>query len=368
MTAGTDWDVLVVGAGPAGSSAAQAAAEGGASVLVVERKPVVGVPVQCAEFLPRRVAMDLRLPKAAIAQDVVGTITHLPAGEATSRKNPGCILNREVADALLAERAVEAGAILMTSTKANTLAQDPDGTIRVELEGMDGQAVPSSVTASLMVGADGPQSLVGQQVGATNTRKVVAHQVTVDLHDPVDETEVYLHPTYKGGYGWLFPKGDLANIGVGVDRALGGDPKAALQHLIGTLGDRIGEVRRTTGGLIPVNGPLPGVHGNVLLAGDAAGHTHPITGGGIHQAVEAGRLAGEAAAARTTGEVDGLDGYETAFGSLFQIHLGRAVARRHELEKAWAGVEGDPKAWERLARRTWIGYKEYYKENPSKGR
>ncbi|MCK4298405.1 MAG: FAD-dependent oxidoreductase, partial [Planctomycetes bacterium] len=63
-----DWDVLVVGAGPAGSSAAQAAAEGGARVLIVERRPVVGVPVQCAEFLSRRVAMDLRLPKAAIAQ------------------------------------------------------------------------------------------------------------------------------------------------------------------------------------------------------------------------------------------------------------------------------------------------------------
>jgi len=284
-----DWDVLVVGAGPAGSSAAQAAAEGGARVLIVERRPVVGVPVQCAEFLSLRVAMDLRLPKAAIAQDVVGTITHLPGGEATSRRNPGCILNREVADVLLAERAVDAGAELMTSTQATSIDRSSDGSIRVELEAMGGQEVPSSVTATVIVGADGPQSLVGQHVGVTNTRKVIAHQVTVDLHDPVNETEVYLQPSYRGGYGWLFPKGDLANVGVGVDRALGGDPKAALQHLIGTLDDRIGEVRRTTGGLIPVNGPLQGVHGNILLAGDAAGHTHPITGGGIHQAVEAGQ-------------------------------------------------------------------------------
>ncbi len=362
MNEATDWDVLVVGAGPAGSTAARGAAEGGARVLVVERRPVVGVPVQCAEFLPRRVALDLRLPKAAIAQDVVGTMTHLPGGEATSRRNPGCILNREVADALLAERAVEAGAKLMTSTQATAIGRTSGGSIRVELEAMGGQEVPSHTTAAVLVGADGPRSLVGQGVGSTNTRKIVAHQVTVDLHDPLVETEVYLHPVYKGGYGWLFPKGDLANVGVGVDRALGGDPKAALQHLVGTLGDRIGEVRRTTGGLIPVNGPLQGVHGNILLAGDAAGHTHPITGGGIHQAVEAGRLAGEAAAARTTGEIDDLDGYETAFRSLFQIHLGRAVARRHELEEAWAGVEGDPEAWERLARRSWIGYKEYYKE------
>lgn len=368
MTEPTDWDVVVVGAGPAGSSAAQAAAEGGARVLVVERRLVVGVPVQCAEFLPRRVALDLRLPKAAIAQDVVGTITHLPGGEATSRRNPGCILNREVADALLAQRAVEAGAQLMTSTQATAIGQTSGGSIRVELEAMGGQEVPSHTTTSILVGADGPQSLVGQKVGATNTRKLVAHQVTVDLHAPVNETEVYLHPTYRGGYGWLFPKGDVANVGVGVDRALGGNPKEALEHLVGTLGDRIGKVRRTTGGLIPVNGPLQGVHGNILLAGDAAGHTHPITGGGIHQAVEAGRLAGETAAAMTTGEVDRLDGYEAAFRSLFQIHLGRAVARRHELEETWNEVEGDPEAWESLARRSWIGYKEYFKEYPSKGR
>jgi flavin-dependent dehydrogenase len=103
--------------------------------------------------------------------------------------------------------------------------------------------------------------------------------------------------------------------------------------------------------------------GSVLLAGDAAGHTHPITGGGIHQAVEAGRMAGRSAAAYLDGDREALEGYYREFASLFGLQLDRATRRRHELEEGWASSDGDPDAFQDLMRRGWIGFPEYYKED-----
>jgi flavin-dependent dehydrogenase len=305
--------------------------------------------------------MDLRLPQQAVAQDIRGTVTFIDDEVISTKRNPGCILNREVADALMAERAVRAGAQLKLRTSATSLESSTDGVCRVGLTTKGPEALSTMVTARVVIGADGPRSMVGASAGTTNTRTVVAHQVTVDLRDPGVDTEVYLHPLYRGGYAWLFPKGDIANVGVGVDRALGGNPREALGHFLGTLGDRIGKVHRSTGGLIPVSGPLPPVHGRVLLAGDAAGHTHPITGGGIHQATEAGRMAGVAAAATVAGDDAAMETYKRDFLSLFSLHLGRATDRRHELERGWAKAEGDAEAFKGLMRRGWIGFPEYYR-------
>ena len=141
----------------------------------------------------------------------------------------------------------------------------------------------------------------------------------------------------------------------------GGDPPKALERFITSLGDRIGASHRMTGGLIPVGGPIECVAGNVIMVGDAAGHTHPITGGGIHQAVEAGRMAGEAVAAYVSGDSQALMAYEDAFRSLFALPLGRATDRRRELDRGWAHAVSDPEAFKALMRRTWIGFKEFYK-------
>ena len=188
----------------------------------------------------------------------------------------------------------------------------------------------------------------------------------IHLRCPAD-TEVYLDPVFAGGYAWLFPKGEMANVGVGVDVSLSASPMQAMAYLLELLGDRVGAPVRSTGGLIPVGGPLPMRLGRALLAGDAAGHTHPITGGGIHQALEAGRLAGEAAAAFVSGEECALEMYEPAFRSLFDLHLGRALARRRELVSSWPGASSDREAFAAMVRRGWIGFKGYYRERGDVG-
>jgi geranylgeranyl reductase family protein len=352
-----EWDVVIVGGGPAGSSAALAAATAGARVLVVDRRETIGSPVQCAEFLARNVVLEQRFPKEAIAQDVERSRTYLRDREVSVRRNPGCILNRDVADALLWERASEAGAVTRANTRVTGIETGPgqDHTVAMSEGGEVGSA-----TAKVLIGADGPRSTVGAAMGVQNHKMVVANQVTVPLREPSADTEVYLAPVFAGGYAWLFPKGDLANVGVGVDVALGASPMRAMAVFLDLLGERVGEPIRSTGGLIPVGGPLTMRLDRTLLAGDAAGLTHPITGGGIHQALESGKLAGEAAAAFVGGDTEALEGYEAAFLELFSVHLGRAMERRREMVASWEAALGDADAFDALARRGWIGFKEYY--------
>jgi digeranylgeranylglycerophospholipid reductase len=352
-----DWDVVVVGGGPAGSSAARAAAAAGARVLVVDRRETIGSPVQCAEFLARRVVLDQAFPREAIAQDVERSRTFIRDEEVSVRRNPGCILNRDMADRVLWERAEEAGAETRIGTRVVSIEIGPGAPYSLRMESGGKETV---TTASVLVGADGPRSTVGAALGVSNHKMVVANQVTVPLTEPSADTEVYLAPVFAGGYAWMFPKGDLANVGVGVDVGLGASPMRVMAVFMDLLGERIGEPVRSTGGLIPVGGPLPMRLDRALLAGDAAGLTHPITGGGIHQALESGRMAGEAAAAHTSGDEEALARYEPEFRALFDVHLGRALDRRNGMFSSWSGATADTEAFDALARRSWIGFKEYY--------
>jgi digeranylgeranylglycerophospholipid reductase len=354
-------DVLVVGAGPAGSRAAEVAAEGGASVLLVEKRKNVGVPVQCAEFLHRTVVRKLEVPSRAIAQDVDGMVTHLFGGVKAISRAPGCVLHRDLFDAFLSERAVKAGAELMT----DTLAVEPimgekrgDGAVGAVLEhGRTGKL--EKVWAKVIIGADGPSSVVGSWIDQENVEALVAHQRTVKLTAPLKFTEVYLHPDYPGGYGWLFPKGKYANVGVGVERSLGGSPGSALRDLVTSLGDRIGPMVSKTAGHIPVGGPLKSVVGSVMLVGDAGGFTHPITGGGIQQAVETGALAGDAAARFISGEEGALEGYASEWMSILGPSLGHALDRRRHMVLSWRKASENKDAFEALMRKSWIAFKEY---------
>jgi flavin-dependent dehydrogenase len=302
--------------------------------------------------------LDQRFPKEAIAQDVERSKTFLRDQLVSERRNPGCILNRDVADAVLWDRARSAGAETMVGTRVTSILAEPGGGYKVAMH-RDGD--DRTTTAAVVIGADGPRSTVGAALGISNRKMVVANQVTVPLKDPSHDTEVYLAPVFAGGYAWMFPKGDLANVGVGVDVGLGASPMRAMAVFLDLLGDRIGDPVRSTGGLIPVGGPLPMRYERTLLVGDAAGLTHPITGGGIHQALESGRLAGKAAASFIHGDDEALGRYEPEFRALFDIHLGRALDRRRHMVSTWEATIDDPEAFETLAHRTWIGFKEYYK-------
>ncbi|MFA9459884.1 NAD(P)/FAD-dependent oxidoreductase [Thiohalorhabdus sp. Cl-TMA] len=355
MSAAAVYDVLVVGLGPGGGSAARAAAARGRRVLAVDRRKVVGQPVQCAEFLPNPMLRHGNLP-GVLVQKITGMKTFLPSGKREDSDFPGLMIDRGNLDRAVADEAAAAGAELRLETRL--LHLDPE-TGEARLKGPGGE---TTVSARVVIGADGPHSPVARAAGLPAQKTVHTRQHTLPLADTYPDTDIFLSPDFPGGYGWLFPKGEVANVGLGMDRRFGEDLGGPLTDLIGHLAER-GLVENRllgrTGGSIPVGGLRPMVHpGPILLVGDAAGLTHPITGAGIPAALISGERAGEAAADYLEdGDAEALADFEEDVRDQFETSVARGVERREELERIWGSPAADADG---PHRRGWIAFSEYF--------
>lgn len=350
------YDIVIVGAGPAGSSAALAAARKGVRVLLLEKKAHVGLPVQCGEYVPLAVRLHVDMPPSSVIQQVDSLRTYLPDGSFVDSHSPGYTLNRALFDQGLAGMAVEAGALLMTRTRA---IEPGEGGIWVV---GDGQRF--LIRAGVIIGADGPSSTVGKWIGQTNTEIVWGYQYEVTLSDPQEEAAVYFHPDFWGGYGWLFPKGDKANVGVAISKKKG-SIGFGLLHTFWERLEQGGKVHGSTilsrtAGPIPVNGPLRTVEGNILLVGDAAGQTNPLTGAGILNALLCGELAGEIAAqAVIEGDLAFLQEYEAEWKACLGSSLARAARKRRLWDENWST---SPVYLSDVVRKSWTAFPDYYEE------
>jgi geranylgeranyl reductase family protein len=343
----------VVGAGPAGSVAAQAAAEAGARVVLVERRTKVGLPVQCAEYIPAMLLGQLRISRDFIAQRTEGMRTFLPGEEVHETRAPGYVIHRDRFDQALAETALAAGAELITATRV--LSMDADGRVNLKPKKKAG----FKIRPRIIIGADGPHSTVGRWAGRVNDHLLPGVQVTLPLTRSLAHTEVYFDPQIPGGYAWLFPKGEVANLGLGLTKALA-PPRATLGLLEG-FAQRLaaeGKVENRplahAAGWIPAEPVRSAVRGNILLAGDAAGHTHPITGAGIFAAVTTGKLAGGWAAEAAAADYLGLLAqYDEEWQDLLGGTLRRAAQRRALMESRWDDFHA-------IIKTCWVAFREYY--------
>jgi len=361
-------DALVIGLGPAGSRAADAAAKAGLHVVALEKRATAGTPVQCAEFVPSMIERDVPEVGDVTEQMIARMLTFIEDGEHPSETPEfrGRMIDRAKFDRMLADNAANAGADCRYSVKV--LMIDPDGTVRCNKG--------DSFKPKVLIGADGPRSRVGAAIGSVNRDLVETRQVTVPLVLPHDATDIFLNADYRGGYGWLFPKGAVANVGLGisVDGALPDykSTRRGLKHMLMALLTHLATERRIgtsgwslTGGAIPVGGRLRsiGMLGDtvVLLAGDAAGLTNPVTGAGIASAVQSGSMAGRAAAEFVRGHAAALDDYEEELGDIFDAALGRALRRRCEVLASYKNG-GKPDA--RALIDGWIGSPHYWRPEP----
>jgi len=344
-------DVVVIGAGPAGSSAAATAAAGGVSVLMLDKKEHIGLPVQCAEYVPLSLAAEVPVPAACIAQRVEGFITYIHREQVAQTRAPGYILNRDVFDRYLAERAVQSGVKLFT--KAQAVAVKDQGVL-INKQGR------SMVKAGIVIGSEGPKSVVAQAIHCPPQVLAYAKQITVKLRKRLQWAQIYFSPSSPGGYAWLFPKNNLANVGVSIDLSLGGNIATALaefqQYLIkeGVISE---EVIRTTGGAIPIGGPrLRMQQKNLMLVGDAAGHTHPISGEGIFPAIVAGKIAGSLAVdSIRSGDINLLAQYPWQCFTRFGEFIKRGFERKVEYNRNWEKTD-----FSVLVRKTWFAFPEYF--------
>lgn len=348
-------DLLIVGLGPGGGSAAARAAAAGLSVIGVDRKRQLGNPVQCAEFIPNPMGGYARAD-GVLVQRINGMQTELPSHARVATAFPGLMIDRARFDQTIAARARQAGADLWSG--ACLVKLDPERS-QAQVRCQNGALV--GIGYRLLIAADGPGSAVAVKLGLTPLETVNTRQYTVPLRLPYGETDIFLSDDYPGGYGWLFPKGEVANLGLGADRHYDRDLKAPLDRLHASMVERGIVGRRIlgrTGGLIPVGGLRSRLHwGAVVFVGDAAGLTHPITGAGIHAAVVSGEAAGEAARAWFDGDRAALDDYEEDMRDQFQVALDRAVARRRELATVWRTPTA---GFDAAMRRGWIAFDEYF--------
>lgn len=346
-------DILVVGAGPAGSSAAREAASKGACVIMVERRAVIGVPVQCAEYIPAPLVGELCLGRGFVVQPVKAMRTFLNGRLLQQITAPGFTIRRDVFDRMLAAEAQKSGAKILLST---TAFSREGGEVILRERGSS----ETRVRTRVIIGADGPRSKVAGWIGCMNRNLVPAIQVRVALEHPMECTEFYLDDRIYGGYGWLFPKGNEANVGVGM-KVQGREDNIGrvlldLVKKLATDGKIKGRPFGFVAGWLPAQTTGKIRAGNVLLAGDAAGHTHPITGAGIPQAVIGGRMAGKwAAHAVERADLGKLAGYETEWHELFGETLEKASSRRRLLERKWDWLE-------EIIKYCWVTFKEYHSE------
>jgi geranylgeranyl reductase family protein len=354
------YDIIVVGAGPAGSTAAREAARRGAKVLLIDRKQRIGLPVQCAELVSRWVFRHASLSPGSTIHPIETMITHLPGGATCEMKGPGYMLDRSLFDKELAASAVLAGAEISTGTKA----------IECSSEGVliEGGGKKGWIQTKVIIGADGVHSTVAHLMEPSPLKTMVALQYEVVLFEPQSHVDVFFHPDYEGGYAWFFPKGRTANVGIGVLPCKTSKLPDLLNGFLNQLG-RSGkpprvEIVSKTSGSIPCEPRRQTVFENILLAGDAAGHAHPITGAGILNAVLAGQMAGKIAAeAIDGGDLQHLKTYEVEWREAFGKTLSYGASKRKILEENWNKPETD---FESLIRKTWVGFKEYYKDRRKK--
>jgi len=349
-------DVLVVGLGPAGAAAAAAAARAGLDVVAVDRREAVGVPVQCAEFIPLPIGRHAQ-PTGVLVQRIAGMTSVLPSGAVHRADFPGLMIDRARFDQALADAARDAGAELLLRTVFGEL--DAGGK-RAMLRDRHG---PLVIGYRALVAADGPHSRIAAALGLPRLATVCTRQYTVPLQGAYADTDIWLSPDYPGGYAWLFPKGAAANLGLGMDTRFAPDLKAPLDRLHAGLvatGRVGGEILARTGGPIPVGGLRPQlVERDVVFAGDAAGLTHPITGAGIAAAVISGERAGQAAGAWCSGDADAWRGYEDEIRDQYEASIARAVGRRHSLERFWSTAAARTDGFHR---RGWIAFPEYFND------
>jgi flavin-dependent dehydrogenase len=321
--------------------------------LLVERRRTIGVPVQCAEYIPALLLGKLNLGRKYVVQSVRGMRTFCGDEQETLTKAPGYVIRRDHFDQALAQSAVEAGVTILTATRV--IARD--GADGIVLKPKGGNAL--KIHPRIVIGADGPHSTVGAWAGALNHHLLPGAQLQFKLCAPLQHTEVYFRPDITAGYGWLFPKGELANVGLGMVRP----PKGAnsigsvLAQFVADLKARhkiVGAPVGHTAGWIPAEPVRRAVYGRLVLAGDAAGHTHPITGAGIFSAVTGGRMAGRWAGRAVQANDDGLlTNYDQEWQELMADTLQRAHQRRCLMEEQWENFSA-------TVQKCWVAYRDYY--------
>ena len=295
------YDILVVGGGPGGAVAARTAAEAGLSVLLVEKRSAVGVPVRSGESIRKDELLEfIDADKRFISAEINSVVLIEPDGSMNgSTEGVEYILDRKIFDRELVWRAAEAGAEIQVHARAASPIMEGEKVCGAVIE-QHGKTY--EVRAKVVIAADGVESKFAKWAGIDTTIplngiKSCVQYVVNDI-DIDEKTKLFyiLPEDDTGGYIWIFPKGKrCANIGVGIP---GTDGYKARDYLDSFIEKKFpnGKITEVSAGGVPVCRPLNETAADgLLVVGDAARLSNSVTGCGIYNAMFTGRLAAEVA-------------------------------------------------------------------------
>lgn len=308
-----EYDVIVIGCGPGGSTAARYAREAGMSVLVLDRRQEIGLPVRCGEGIAKVWLDEIGMSPNDewIAHNVIGARIIAPDGssitldESNAGNECGYVVHRHKFDQDLARMAAESGAEIKLKTHVSGLLIEEGQIVGVKARSFGEEL---ELRSKVVIGADGFESQVGKWAGIDTSLEPKdinsCYQYTLVgcTIDPQFNHFYIGNDVAPGGYVWVFPKGkDIANVGIGVNLAKikgKGQPKHYLEKFIeADAGLKNAEAIRETAGAISCCLPLDKTTSDgVILVGDSARHIDPLTGGGVVFACLGGKRAGEIAA------------------------------------------------------------------------
>jgi digeranylgeranylglycerophospholipid reductase len=341
----TDYDVVVIGAGPAGSIAARTCAQAGLRVLLAEKRQEIGSPVRCAEAVGKEtMAGFFPLDDKWIAAEVdhfsltnpAGDTIHFPPLEAT------LVLERKIFDRELAHSAAAAGADVIVKARAAGFSRNSAGLEGVKLM-VQGQ--PHEVRCKLVIGADGTEAQSTRWAGLKSVPQLkdyysAAQYLLTDVN--IDQNVCQYHLGWSiapAGYAWVFPKGNnTANVGL----VIAVDPKQTrsaidcLNEFVAKKFPQSSILSQVVGG-IPISNVLPEMTAdNYLAVGDAAHQSDPLTAGGITNGMYGGLFAAQTAIeALRAGDTSRkfLKQYEKVWDDKFGADYRRMYRLRHAIFK-----------------------------------
>ena len=417
------FDAAVIGCGPAGASLAYFLSKKKLNVLLVEKKRNIDMPVRCAEFVPANIAslFDFKISGINNRTDCMETFICSRKGkvfklEATTEA-PGFILDRQVFTQNLAERFCSMGGLLLKGTKAITINDVDSGALtetrqaKISSAGncircipdqlfeigllKSGNSVPITVKAATVIYSTGPavpkkippeihpvknSSSIYEKYEALAGGKerecmyAIAQNLDILPSEPT-VNRIFFAPYIYGGYGWVFPKSQSLNIGIGTAFGEGLKDcletfkrqliKSGLLHLkkgsSHSKSNNYFKVNTTVPGIAPVSGIIsrPAAEEGLVSVGDAAGLCNPVTGAGIYNAVCSAKIAAEKIflSFQKKDRAILLDINEE-YEKMFSVSIGRALKKRHYMLKNW---QNSAVPFDEVIKKSWIAFRDYWK-------
>lgn len=336
-----EFEIAIVGAGPAGLMAAIAAARAGRRVLLLDRRTTPGVPVRCGEGIGLKgMSVGMSVRPEWIRTTIRKASLVSPGGHEVRLTDipESYILDRVRMEQDLFDTAIAEGATGLLATPVHAVERQPDSRYLI-------RTPEASYTASCVIVADGVESRIGRDLGWNTALADIDTETCAfaKVHGvPLDDSSISLYLGSKvapGGYAWIFPLSeDSANVGLGIlgTKSAPGKARELLDRFLQTRFPGAVTDDYHCGGVPVGRSVLPLVRGGALLVGDAARQVNAVNGAGLAYAAIAGRSAGETAAkAFVSGRFDSslLSTYE----SDWKQNYGKQQARSYAIKRMIIG-------------------------------